>query len=279
MTIKINGSKEKKKSINKKDILEVIDDDFSNVIKERGKEYYNSGNILTCYKSNDIYYAKVEGSYNEEYNVSIEYTKDNGYDYDCDCPCTYPCKHEYAVALAIKNNDYEEKKLKENIPEKKYKIKDIIKEIPAEELKKYLLSNKIINLNMFDNSNFKSKFCKYFPKQEYNYYYNKLYNEQVLHNNAKYTANGYLDNIEEYITSKEYNNAFDIIKAIINAFIDTEALDTIVDIFPKMGMFLRISYRKGNKTLKDNIDKWIKELEQEDYYNNVYLEDVILSVK
>lgn len=279
VTIKTKVTKEEKKKFNEKNILELIDDDFTYVIKERGKEYYNDGNILNCYKSNDTYYAKVEGSADEPYNVTLEYNKDTGFSYDCDCPYSYPCKHEYAVAVAIQNKEYDEKTLKPNIPEKKYKIKDIIKDIPAEELKKYIISKKFDKTYIFDTYEFESKFCNYFPKQGFDYYYNKLYNQLTLSSNSEYLKSEYLISVEKYINSKDYESAFVIIKAIINAYSETELLDEIVDSFPKIGMFLRVVYRKSNKALKDKINALIKEIEKADYYNNVYLEDVILTIK
>ncbi len=279
VTIKTKIAKEEKKVFKEKNILELIDDDFTYVIKERGKEYYNDGNILNCYKSNDAYYAKVEGSSDTPYNVSIEYDKDTGFTYECDCPYAYPCKHEYAVALAIQNKEYDEKTLKPNVPEKKYKIKDIIKEIPAEELKKYIISKKFDRTYIFDTNEFESHFCNYFPKQGYDYYYNKLYNQLTLGIDSEYLTREYLTSVEKYIGAKDYENAFIIIKAIINSYSETELLDEVVDYLPKIGMFLRVIYRKSNKSLKDSINSWTKSLEKEDYYNNVYLEDIILTIK
>ena len=44
-------------------------------------------------------------------------------------------------------------------------------------------------------------------------------------------------------------------------------------------MNLRITYRKATNELKSAIDKWISKLESEDYYNNIYLEDIVLTIK
>ena len=50
-------------------------------------------------------------------------------------------------------------------------------------------------------------------------------------------------------------------------------------VYLRFCLFLRISSRKANKLLKEQIITWMNELDNKDYYNNLYLEDIILSVK
>ena len=38
-------------------------------------------------------------------------------------------------------------------------------------------------------------------------------------------------------------------------------------------------YRKSPNTIKQQIINWMKELEKQKYYNNYYLEDIILNIK
>ena len=162
---------------------------------------------------------------------------------------------------------------------KKYKLIDIVKDIPAEDLKKFIVSKKFDKYYVFDTSEFESQFCNYFPKQEYNYYYNKLYNQLILNKDTDFIVRDYLKSVEKYISAKDYSSAFDIIKAIINSYSENDMLDDIVDYLPKIGMFLRVIFRKSTKVVKDNINTLIKDLEKVDYYNNVYLEDIILTIK
>ena len=80
---------------------------FNDTIIKRGKDYYENGMVLSVIKSNNKYVAKVAGSTNVSYTVNVEYDEeDDYYDYDCTCPCEYPCKHIYAVLIAIKNKNY-----------------------------------------------------------------------------------------------------------------------------------------------------------------------------
>ena len=100
------------------DLLEEVEDDFSYQIRERGRDYYNSGNIVLCCKNNNKYYAKVRGTNDKPYIVNVEITED-GVEYDCTCPCTFPCKHEYAVIMASTNQEYANILLKPELKEKK----------------------------------------------------------------------------------------------------------------------------------------------------------------
>ena len=59
----------------------------------------------------------------------------------CDCPYEDNCKHEYATLLAIQNGDYIEEELKPFVAENRMTEEELIKKIPSEALKKYLLSD------------------------------------------------------------------------------------------------------------------------------------------
>ena len=43
--------------------------------------------------------------------------------------------------------------------------------------------------------------------------------------------------------------------------------------------FLRVTYRKSDEQIKEKINEWISELELKNFYNNYYLEDIMLSIK
>lgn len=291
MSITIDTNKIYNEIMKKEDNNLLVDEkEFSYIIKQRGREYYENKNVLYCYRCNDNYYSKVEGM-DEDYNVKFErvfidsdnpdYDLDNNYKYkySCDCPCGFPCKHEYAVALAIKNNEYEEKEIKEYIPKKKISIKELLKQIPADELKDFILSNTNSSIDI-SNSLLESKFIKYFPKQSYEYYYNNLYNPLVIpvKGNDIYE---YITLIKSYIDSNEYEESFKIIKSIIEVYRDLNQIneDYFIEKLNILEVFLRITYRKCNINLKQSIDNWIDILEQNNYYNSVYLEDFIISIK
>lgn len=263
------------------DLLKNHEKDFTYQVKQRGLDYYNSNNVINVFKDKNKYIAKVMGSDSDIYNVVIEVTKD-GINYDCTCPCTFPCKHEYAVLNAIDNKEYLEVELKETVKEQDKDIKSIIEKIPAEEIKTYLLSEIGMNKVVFETEAFSNYFRKYYPLQKYEYYYNNLYNALVTKDEYIDLTQSYLNRVKQYISSNYFNEVLNIIKALINAYNDTNNLkndDYFTDMLPNIGMFLRVIYRKSDEQLKEKINEWIAELEAQNFYNNYYLEDIMLSIK
>ena len=165
------------------DLLKEMDDCFEYQIKSRGRKYYEDGNVVLCckIKGKNKYYAKVRGSDEKPYIVSVENTLDDVL-LNCTCPCDFPCKHEYAVLIAISNREYFVSDLKPEIKKKKSDLKSVLELIPAEEIKDYLLSSKRIDSVCFEMNIFENYFRKYYPNQEYEYYYNNLYNSLSLDN-------------------------------------------------------------------------------------------------
>lgn len=262
------------------DLIEELEDEFSYQIIERGKDYYNSGNIVLCCKHDNKYYAKVRGTNDKPYIVRVEITED-GVDYDCTCPCTYPCKHEYAVLMAITNQEYSNIELKPEMKEKKDTLQNVIKQIPAEELKEYLLSPKGQDYVCFEMEAFEEYFRKYYPSQSYDYYYNNLYNALAVDGEYIELIDTYINKIRQYISNKEFEESFKIFRSIISAYNDTNTLNVepyIVSQFPTLGMLLRIIFRKCDARTKQDIHSWIIELENDNYYNNLYLEDIVVMI-
>lgn len=260
------------------DLLNEVQDNFSYQVKERGKDYYYSGNIVSCSKNNNKYYAKVSGTSDKPYIVKVEIKKD-GVEYDCTCPYDFPCKHEYAVLMAITNKEYLNIELKPELKEKKDTLQNILKKIPAEEIKKYLLSSKGVNYVCFEMKSFEDYFKKYYPNQTYEYYYNNLFNALVLDVNYENMIDSYINKIRQYVSNQEFLESFKILKSIINAYNDTNKLnfdDYIINQFPNLGMLLRIIYRKCDFSLRKDIKNWTLELESKNYYNNLYLEDIVI---
>lgn len=267
------------------EMIEKYGDDFDYQIKQRGKDYYNNGNIKSIIKSGNLFKSKVEGSRGNEYNVSIRINDDKELDfidYECDCPYEYPCKHIYATMLAIKNKEYSEVELKPEIHKKTKSLQELIKEIPSDELKNYLLSEDGKEYVCFEMENFEKHFLKYLPKQEYDFYYNSLYNSLMIDGYHHDKLSEYLSKAKCLMSSLEYKETFYICKAIIEASNDTEHInkwDELVDSFPILGMNLRIIYRKSDSKFKGEIQQWISHLAEKNYYNSLYLEDIILTIK
>ena len=257
------------------DLLEMVDDDFEYQIKQRGKDYYNNGNVIKVYKSDNQFYAKVKGSNSNIYNVKIDNSEYRGLEYECDCPYEYPCKHEYAVLMAITNGEYEEISLAPNILEKKISLYELIEKIPANKIKEYLLLEEG-NTVTINQKHLENHFSEYLPKQKYEYYYNNLYNELILNIDENNLTEAYLNKVKNYIDKHEFSEGYKIIKSIIEAYKDTDELNTkLIDYLPKIGMFLRIIDRKCDPMTKDIIRKWINHLRDYYYYDSYYLEDMV----
>ncbi|MEG2564427.1 MAG: hypothetical protein RSA48_03290 [Bacilli bacterium] len=267
--------------IKSKKLVNIYGDEFSPLIKQRGREYYEQGHVINCIKTANSIYSFVEG--NELYQVRMV---KNGNDYlrmSCTCPCDYPCKHEYATLLMIDNKKYIEVELLEEIKEIGISLKDLITNIPEKELKEYLLSSKFTYHEYLDKPELYAKFIKYLPVQEYNYYYNNLYNafllESVTGYNQLTTAlkNKYFDSIKSYLEGSCPLEAFTIIKAILEAGFETNTV--ITELIPHLSMYFRICFRQANPEEKAEIIKYLDQLKASNYHDSLYIEDMVLLIK
>ena len=268
----------------KKETVRLIKDEmeeFEYQIQNRGKDYFSKGRVKSLVKSGNTYIAKVSGT--TDYDVKISIDVDDEYvHYECDCPYEWPCKHEYAVMLAILNKEYSEVELKPEIEKKTLTIEELIKLIPAEDLKNYIITSLPTRAVRFEKELLEEKFAKYIPIQSYEYYYNKLYNSIILDYNYDFILSEYIKTIKSLLNAKKYVEVFSIIKAIIEVSNDTKQLEKwnkLNELFPLIGMNLRIVYRKSSDDQKNIINKWIEKLESNDYYENIYLEDIVLTIK
>lgn len=262
--------------------------DFSPVIQERGKMYFLQKKITSCYKNKNEYYATVKGSNHNQYHVSI-YVLYNAYHdiesikYECDCPCEFPCKHIYAVLLAIDHKKYKKPKLKPELQPKQISLKKLIHKIPPKILKKYLLQHIDEHTLELDEETIKKHFIEYLPKETYEFYYNRLYNIYILSKDPTQEIQNNLNQIKEYMSHSDYIQSFMILKAIICSMVDTNHLtdeDFVIDLLLKLRMYLRIITRKADIILKETmIIPWIKELERHNFYHHIYLEDVFADIK
>ena len=272
----------KETSYNEEVLPRTLGNDFEFQIIERGEKYYDDGRVFNIYKNKNEYYAKVEGHNHNVYDVKITVNSEDDADYECNCACDYPCKHAYALISAIANREYEEVHLKEDIMPSIVGVHEMIEQIPAEELKKYLLSDEGRDNTDFCICSFNNYFRTYLPKQSYEYYYNNLYNALVLDNDFNVVIDNYLSTARTYLKDGDYSETFKIIQSIIEAGHDTDMLDVDDDDFElinKIAMLLRILYRKGNLKTRMQVKEWNDKLIKNNYYNNYYLEDAMLSLE
>lgn len=249
-------------------------DYFSGSIIARGEEYYEDGRVVNVSLVGNMFVADVHGN-SDDYLVRVINDEDETL-MSCDCPYEDNCKHEYATLLAIQNGDYVEEELKPYVAENRMSEEELIKKIPAEALKKYLLSDSGLANTKFNLDDLEKTFVEYVPKQDYDYYYNNLYNSFLLRDSAYELYLSYYDEIRKYIDNEDYLQAFNIIKAIIEVTHDLD-IDIVSD-YPELGMYLRISYRKADDEIKKYIEKYIMYLVLHQYYSNCYLEDMIVHI-
>lgn len=274
----------KDKDLSYKNILLIIDEQLNNFqhqIIKRGENYYKSGNVIQVIKNKNFFIAKVKGSNYYEVKINID-NDSKTLSCNCTCPCEFLCKHEYAVLLAIKNKKYIEKELKEEIVKNNISLNELIQNIPATELKDYILKT-IFNKNfsdylVLDFNDFEVDFLKYLPSQPYEYYYNNLYNYVMINDEIRFDCK-YI--IKDLINSEKYEEAFFVIKAFIEVANDTkhfEKIEIIINKYSDIALFLRMIYRKSDNILKEKIEEWLEKIRKNKYYNSLYLEDMIVSI-
>ncbi len=271
---KVNGLEE---------LFQYYEDDFSKQEKQGGTNYYKNKKVVSIVKNQNHYKAKVKGRDNHSYHVDIHVHLEEGYvDYTCDCPCDFSCKHIYATMLGIKDKGYKIVELKEEAKEKKLTVLEMIERIPAEELKEYIVGDLGKEAVAFDRERLEQYFAKYLPRQNYNYYYNNLYNTLILDGYNHDLLGKYLKRIQGVLSNGEYIEAYYVCKAIIEAAKDTGNINKwqeLINSFPMLAMNLRIVYRKADEELKTTISIWMKILKKKNYYDCAYLEDIVLGMR
>ena len=245
---------------------------FNETIKQRGREYYKNNKVIICQKINNKYIAKVSGSNYNYHKVTIDFI-DGDINMSCTCPCNFNCKHEYATLITIKNHEYQIIHLKPKINRQKEPLSKTIKKIPAKELKEYFCKD-ISNLIDFDKEKFETKFINYFPNQSYNYYYNNLYNSILLKDDyiiiiRKYNAEAMIK-----INAHKYRESFIIIKAIVNALIDTGNLDSpeTLKILSTIRVLQYVIIKNAGPDLIKDIENWFKYIIGNKFFNSFVLD-------
>lgn len=74
---------------------------FSTGIAQRGENYNLENRVQYLSLNGSRGYGIVEGT--QAYEVEFQYQKGKIRELLCSCPCTYPCKHEYAALLQLKD--------------------------------------------------------------------------------------------------------------------------------------------------------------------------------
>lgn len=262
-------------------VIEELKNKFTPQIRNRGIAYYNEGKVLKCFKTTEGYISKVRGSYGNEYVVKIINNED-GYSMSCNCPYTENCKHEYSTIIAIANKKFKEiELLTEEDAEDSFA--EVLKAIPSEELKNYLISKaETEELDYVDEEDIRTFFYKYIPKISKYGVYSRLYNRFLIEGYEIDVLEKQFETIRKNIEVKDFHYVFVLVTAIIDAICESKveiSSELLIDIYMKLGMFIRIAYRKGNEETKQDIEIWRKKYLDTDSNGDVYLEDMLLSIK
>lgn len=270
-------------AVQKNEIARKVMFDFDYKIRERGSHYFAVARIDSCFKVGNKYLAKVQGTHMYPYKVEITYDAESDkYSYECNCPYPYNCKHEYAVILAIGNNEFQELELKEEIFPNDPPMEEIFKVIPAEELKQFLLESTHQNQTDFNMVKFNRKFKKYYPRQSYEFFYNNLYNAILLKEEYDLMKDNF-ERLDNNIYAYVFDEAFDIIRGIINAYADASMQfvmhsKNFRDILERLEKPFRIVFREANDELRQRIYDWNQKLLEQNYYDSIYIKDFVLTV-
>lgn len=254
---------------------------FTPQIIFRGRDYYTNDKVIDVFKDKDSeqYVAKVKGSdYGVSYDVQLLLDDIENPKMSCTCPCLETCKHEYAVLMSIDNNNYSTIKLLPVPEEEKISIKDFINSIPEDKIKEYLKNSFEIDQYISEND-FKDFFSCYLPEKSREYLYNTLYNNFQF-NNVNLTK--FLNLAKSALENGKYNYTFLILSSIIDSAKEsgyTDDKELLLDNYNKIGTFIRIAYRKGTDELKLEIEQWIQKYNNKNFYNDIYLEDMMMSIK
>lgn len=254
---------------------------FTPQIIFRGRDYYTNDKVINVFKNKDSeqYVAKVKGSdYGVSYDIQLLLDDIENPKMSCTCPCLETCKHEYAVLMSIDNNNYSTIKLLPVPEEEKINIKDFINSIPEDKIKEYL--NISFETNQYiSEDEFRNFFSCYLPEKSREYLYNTLYNNFQFNN---VNISKFLNLAKSALENGKYDYTFLILSSIIDAAKEsayTDDKDVLLDNYNKIGTFIRIAYRKGTDKLKIEIEQWIQKYNDKNFYNDIYLEDMMMSIK
>lgn len=192
------------KNSEKKENINIFSDEVDNLFDKnmisRGINYFNNGIIDNLKKEEYNYYSTLKNI--DNYHIRINLNEKNEIvSMNCDCPYEGNCKHEYAVILKIKEENYKNKVSSTsndelntyNIKEKEIEyIIDVLKSINKVKWKKIKLSeeykNELIE-NGFDLDSINVPSIPDYPNEliEFFVYLNKIkfFDENYLFNVSK----------------------------------------------------------------------------------------------
>lgn len=253
--------------------------EFEQIIDEsilkRGLAYFKGGAITDFSEiSSGEYEAIVSGT--EDYTVQLEVENNTIIKHNCDCPYDMGavCKHVVAVIFHLQQDELELNQSSPNSPQKKKKTKSVNQQV--KELLKAISHNELMEF-VEDNCKKDKKFRNYFfasfghlsQNQSKEFYQKQIH--AILQTAAgregwigwsemKYVVNttqAFLDNAEQYLQNKNFENAFFISTALLEEM--TKALQYGDDSNGDLGYFVETAMEMLSKLAKEEISQLLKQ--------------------
>ena len=105
-----------------------------------GRKLSSGGSFIKRMRSSDdsLYFAECKGSGKSNYNVSIDFEKENEPVFRCSCPSRqFPCKHAIGLMFEMKEGkNFEDAKIPQDILDKRNKIEEREKKKAKKEIEK-----------------------------------------------------------------------------------------------------------------------------------------------
>lgn len=177
---------------------------FQSHILERGRYYYNIGNVINLEKNEDTISAKVIGS--KDYYVEIKLNNGEVHDLLCTCPYAEKgnhCKHMAAVLFAYEN-EREKQTLDKSNNKSNKEIIDLVENTDYSIVKDFLVDLLVKNPKL--ENEFRIWHDQPIPKDNIDYYKSKiddLISELANDNDMEYYYQGYYGFEEIYETSQD----------------------------------------------------------------------------
>ena len=209
--------------------LDNFETQIASVIVQRGRSYYNNGNVISIEETGDnTWTAEVEGT--ELYTVEVTLKNKTITDYSCDCPYDgATCKHVVAVLLTLRD-EVGDKKKKEERDKKKKAFENILQSISLKESQDFIRSYAL------RHKDFRSAFELFFADKDASIDIAQKYTDLTDKIIDEYSYGGYIDYDSspkvareiiklldigsKYIEKKNFKDAFALVKGVLNPVIE-----------------------------------------------------------
>lgn len=244
---------------NNKDDLGEYMGKFSYPLISKGMAYYNQGRIAEIKIQDGRVFAKVKGSDDHFYDVSISY-RNKKYEGDCTCPYCYEhgdCKHIYAVLLYMSKNNIFLDGRQVTIPPSSESQKSVTeKQVPATpkaSKPKVIIPKKTAGQKLIDKIEDRLSWDHYMSYKTHTLF-NQLYQtkeydriaEGLTYLNTKDDIETILNDIDKEFSLEEQKEIFSRIKVRGTGF--NQTIVAYIEDHPEKLFFFPISFFQANSS-------------------------------